>query len=245
METTKSQTEAFQFKQFSVKQDQCTMKVGTDGVLLGAWAPVEGVEKALDIGTGTGLVALMLAQRMSAGNITAVELDAAAAKQAEDNFSASPWADKLNVVPEAIQDFAKQSAAVFDLIVCNPPFFSGGTFSANQDRNNVRHTIKLPHGDLLAAARKLLKPSGKFCLILPFIEGLRFQELARNYKLHCTAITEVYPKKDKPIERFLMQLEHEDKALVKNGLVIQKEKRNDWTDEYIDLTGDFYLKMKK
>ena len=243
METTKTKSNTFKFKQFEVQQDKCTMKVGTDGVLLGAWAPIDEVNSVLDIGTGTGLISMMLAQRTEKGKIVAIEVDESAANQAKANFANCNWKDKLEVVQQAIQDFAKETEMQFDLIVCNPPFFSGGTFSANQDRNNVRHTIKLPHGDLLQAARSLLKSDGKFCVILPFIEGLRFQELARNYNLYCTAITEVHPKQDKPVERMLMQFEHAEKAVKQDKLIIQKEKRNDWTEEYMALTGDFYLKM--
>lgn len=243
METIKPKKGIFQFKQFSVQQDKCTMKVGTDGVLLGAWASVDQVKNALDIGTGTGLISLMLAQRMAEGHITAIEIDEKSAEQARQNSVASPWKTKINVVNESIQDYSANTKDHFDLIVCNPPFFSGGTFSSNQDRNNVRHTVKLPNGDLLAAARNLLQPHGKFCVILPFIEGLRFKELACNYNLYCTAMTEVYPKAGKPIERLLMQFEHQEKAFEPETLIIQKEQRNDWTAEYIQLTGAFYLNM--
>lgn len=233
----------FRFKQFTIEQDQCLMKVGTDGVLLGAWADVSGCKKVLDIGTGTGLIAIMLAQRNLSADIHAVEIDATAATQAQQNANASPWSKRLEIFTDAIQDFQRFTHNQYDLIVSNPPFFSGGTFSDNQNRNNVRHTIKLSHGDLLIAVRSLLAENGKFCVVLPFIEGLRFEEMAKQYGLHCTKKTEVHPKADKAVERLLIQFEPTIQATETNQLVIQKEARNDWTDDYIALTKDFYLKM--
>ena len=191
----------FKFKNFVIHQDQCTMKVGTDGVLLGAWVDVSHANEILDIGTGTGLIALMCAQRAKNSMVSAIEIEQAACEQASYNFNASPYANRLFSIQESIQNYSKLSRKTFDLIVSNPPFFSGGTFSSNQDRNSVRHTIKLPHGDLLSATRKLLSRSGKFCVILPYIEGLRFKELAHNYQLFCTKMTEVFPKAHKKTEQ--------------------------------------------
>ncbi len=233
----------FYFKQFTVQQDRCAMKIGTDGVLLGAWAEVTGARQVLDIGTGSGVIALMLAQRAEKALIHAVEVDEDAYGQACENVQAAPWAGRMSVFHAAIQDYVQTSGQQYDLIVSNPPFFSGGTFSASQDRNSVRHTVKLPHGDLLQAVRKLLSPEGSFCVILPLIEGLRFAELAQDYHLFCTKITEVRPKADKPVERLLMQFQRNSRPLLKDSLVVQHEERNDWTEEYIKLTGAFYLKM--
>lgn len=237
------QSQPFQFKQFTINQDCCSMKIGTDGVLLGAWANTENSSKVLDIGTGTGVIAIMLAQRTDGAQIVAVEIDEEACKQAQVNMEASPWKERLSAVNLPIQDFVRQSSDKFDLIVSNPPFFSGGTFSENQDRNNVRHTVKLPNGDLLNAARNLLSKGGKFCVILPYIEGLRFKESAQRYNLYCTKMTEVKSKEGKPIERLLLQFEHEQKPLVNDSLTIQHEARHDYTKEYIELTGSFYLNM--
>ncbi|MCR9289081.1 MAG: tRNA1(Val) (adenine(37)-N6)-methyltransferase [Bacteroidetes bacterium] len=233
----------FQFKQFSVSQDRCPMKVGTDGVLLGAWADGDDTNKILDIGTGTGLIALMMAQRSKKAKIHAVEIDQNAFEQAKENAQNVPWSERIEIFHDSIQDFAKTSFDTYDLIVSNPPFFSGGTFSGNQDRLSVRHTIKLPHGDLLAVARKLLAKDGKFCLILPFMEGLRFQEMAKQYNLFCTKTLAVKPLENKPVERLLLQFEKTEKDLIQENLIIQTEGRNNWTEAYIELTGDFYLKM--
>lgn len=233
----------FYFKQFVIHQDRCTMKVGTDGVLLGAWADVTDVRKALDIGAGTGVIAIMLGQRTESAEIHAVEIDEDSFTQAKGNMADAPWSDRLRVMHVSIQEYMRSTHDRYDLIVSNPPFFSGGTFSNNQDRNSVRHTVKMPHGDLLTAVRNLLAEQGRFCVILPFLEGLRFEELARTYKLYCTRKMEVKPKEEKPVERLLLQFERREKEQVREMLVIQKEKRNDWTEEYIALTGDFYLKM--
>ncbi|MCO6478596.1 MAG: methyltransferase [Phaeodactylibacter sp.] len=233
----------FYFKQFTIHQDRCRMKVGTDGVLLGAWADISGVSNILDIGAGSGLVAIMLAQRTEQAIIHAVEIDSASAKQAAENMRASPWKSRLKVFHTAVQDYVPFAISRYGLIVSNPPFFSGGTFSQNQDRNSVRHTIKLPHGDLLAAVRSLLAPEGRFCVILPFLEGLRFQELAQSYNLHCTRMAEVYPRQGSKLERLLMQFEKQPKAMRKSILTIHKGEIDEWTDEYVQLTGAFYLKM--
>ncbi len=242
MENT-TEIKPFYFKQFAIFQDRCSMKIGTDGVLLGAWADVSNAKTALDIGTGSGVIAIMIAQRTSSATIHAVEIDTEACTQAQENMLNAPWAARLTAFNTSIQDFASTHHHAYDLIISNPPFFTGGTFSNNQNRNSVRHTIKLPHGDLLSAVRTLLSEEGKFCVILPFIEGLRFQELAQSYNLYCTKITEVRPKADKPIERLLLQFERQEHPILKNELIIQYDGINEWTEAYVALTGDFYLYM--
>ncbi|MFK8007051.1 MAG: tRNA1(Val) (adenine(37)-N6)-methyltransferase [Saprospiraceae bacterium] len=233
----------FRFKQFKVEQNGCTMKVGTDGVLLGAWSDVQEKKEILDIGTGTGVIAIMLAQRKLDANVDAVEIDSTACQTARENMLDSPFSNRLNCIEESIQDFAKTTRKEYDLIVCNPPFFTGGTLSAQTSRNEVRHTIKLPNGDLLNSVQRLLKKGGKFCVVLPFIEGLRFKEIAHSYNLHCTKVTQVKSKKEKPIERLLLQFEKTNQPEITDELIIQFEKRNDFTPEYIALTKEFYLKM--
>ncbi len=231
----------FRFKQFSVAQDQCPMKVGTDGVLLAAWADVAGAGRVLDIGTGSGVMALILAQRAERAEVHGVEIDPNAARQAAENMAASPWPERLNTFATSIQDFAKESRQQYDLIVSNPPFFSGGTFSDNNDRMAVRHTIKLPHGDLLSAVRKLLAPNGRFAVILPHLEGLRFRELANSYHLFCTRLTEVRTRPGKPVERLLLQFECQVNPLQKDSLCIHSGNGPGHSEEYTLLTRDFYL----
>lgn len=219
------------------------MKVGTDGVLLGAWADVTGVKHVLDVGTGTGVIAIMLGQRTESAMITGIDIDEQACEQAENNAQRAPWAKRLRIICQPVQDFARTHQGEFDLILSNPPFFTGGTFSDRADRNQVRHTIKLPHGDLLSAVRTMLDKSGRFGIILPLIEGLRFQELANTYSLYCTRMTEVRPKADKPVARLLMEFERQEKEVMRDTLVIQQQERNNWTEAYKALTRDFYLNM--
>lgn len=220
------------------------MKVGTDGVLLGAWSDTTAVGSILDVGTGTGLIAIMLAQRAPEAVIHAVEIDEIACGQAVENMQNSPWATRLTCFNTAIQDFAKQHGHEYDLIVSNPPFFSGGTFSSSQDKTSVRHTVKLPHGDLLSAVRSLLSQNGRFCAILPQMEGLRFREMAGNYGIYCSKMVEVLPKVGKPVERLLLQFERSIKPIEKSQLVISEgDGPNEWTPDYRALTGEYYLKI--
>ena len=237
-----SGSQTFRFQQFSLDQDKCAMKVGTDGILLGAWAEVTGAKAILDVGTGTGLIALMLAQRTELAAIHAVEIDKAACAQAAANMEKAPWAGRLKAIHSSIQDFAKRSSQSYDLIVSNPPFFTGGTFSSSQDKTSVRHTVKLPHGDLLSSVRSLLAKDGKFCAVLPNIEGLRFIELAKTYGFYCTKMTKVKPLAEKPVERLLLQFERTEKEMAKDELVIQKGAgANNWSAAFVALTGTFYL----
>ncbi len=236
-------TEPFRFKQFRIEQDRCPMKINTDGVLLGAWADVTDCHTALDIGTGTGVIAIMLAQRSPALHIHAVEIDVDAAEQARENMQNCPWAERLEVFHCSIQQYSRETEQRYDLIVSNPPFFTGGTFSSNENRARVRHTVKLPHGDLLAAVRTLLQPQGRFCVVLPYLEGLRFRELAASYHLYCTRLVEVRPKAEKPLSRLLMQFERQPRPLQSEELVIQGEGPQQWTEAYVQLTGAFYLYM--
>jgi tRNA1Val (adenine37-N6)-methyltransferase len=235
--------EPSRFKQFTIAQDRCPMKVGTDGILLGAWAGTRGVKRILDIGTGTGLIAIMLAQRTSTeAIIDGVEIDALSCQQAQENMAASPWAERLNAVESSVQDYARSTATDYDLIVSNPPFFSGGTISQTQDKTSVRHTVKLPHGDLLSATRNLLARQGRLAVVLPYIEGLRFQELAATYGFHVASVTEVRAKASKPVERLLMEFKFTPGETTKEELVIMKEDGG-WTAEFINLTKTYYLHM--
>ncbi len=232
----------FQFKQFLVEHDRSAMKVGVDGVLLGAWCHVPDEGLILDIGTGSGVIALIIAQRSESGSIVAVEIDSDSAEEASINFSKSPWTDRLTCVPATIQDFSSESKrAQYDLIVSNPPFFTGGTLSDNMSRNDVRHTQKLSHNDLLRAVKKLLKSGGRFDVILPFIEGLRFIEIAEEYDLYLLHKTEVKPTAESGVKRLLLSFSDKPGEKLETELIIQKKERNDWTEEYWDLVKDFYL----
>lgn len=238
-----TESKPFTFKQFKIHQDKCAMKVGTDGVLLGAWADTEGANSILDIGTGTGVIAIMLAQKTESKDVLvhAVEIDDAAVEQARDNMANAPFASRLSVFHDSIQEFAKTHTIKYDLVVSNPPFFTGGTLSSNGDKTNVRHTVKLPHGDLLNATRELLEKNGRFCVILPLIEGLRFIEIARSYGFYLTRRSDVRPKQDKGIERLLLQFELSNRTFSHDELIIQNSRdERDYTEGYRELTKDFY-----
>ncbi len=233
----------FQFKEFCLRQEKSIMKIGTDGVLLGAWTRTPKEGRILDIGTGTGLIALMLAQRFEAASIFAVEVDDASYEECAENMKNSPWSARLFPIHSSIQDYASSPTLPFDLIVSNPPFFSGGTLSDSNSRNSVRHTTKLPSGELLSAVRTLLAADGIFSVILPYIEGLRFMELAETYQLCCNRITEVRSLENKPIERLLLEFSKKQRPQKKDQLIIQRPGRHNYTEEYVSLTKNFYLFM--
>jgi tRNA1Val (adenine37-N6)-methyltransferase len=237
---TKSSNSTFTFKKFTIKQNHGTMKVNTDGVLLGAWADVENATSILDIGTGTGVIALMLAQRNPTAQIIGVEIDEAASEEAKENVNESIFRDTVKIVHTSIQDFTVNANQAFDVIVSNPPFFTGGTFSANENKAQVRHTIKLPHGDLLHSVNALLTHSGSFCVILPYIEGLRFIELAERSQLYANKITEVRHRKDKSIERLLIKFNKIKTETIKEDLFIMNEDASTYSDKYVQLTKEFY-----
>lgn len=231
---------SFKFKQFEIIQEHCTMKVNTDGVLLGAWTESKGCKAILDIGTGTGVIALMMAQKTPEASITGIEIDPISSEEAQSNVDRSKFHSQVTIVNQSIQDFARQANITFDLIISNPPFFTGGTFSANENKANVRHTIKLPHGDLLQAVNHLLSLDGRFSLILPYIEGLRFVELAERSNLHVSRMTEVRHHKGKNVERLLIQLQKSKSQLRKNELFIMEDDLQNYSAEFISLTRDFY-----
>lgn len=218
------------------------MKVGTDGVLLGAWVEADQARRILDVGTGTGVIAIMLAQRNAMAQVHGLDIDEEACRQAAENMARSPWRHRLKAIHQSVQDYAQQSELTYDLVVSNPPFFTGGVLSESVHRSQVRHTVKLPHGDLLRAVRQLLAPQGIFAVVLPLLEGLRFIELARDYRLYCERMTEVRTKPGKPVSRLLLQfVPFIPDAARKDELVLQQENDNARTPEYQALTEAFYL----
>lgn len=233
----------FHFKQFIIEHNESTFKVGTDGVLVGAWVNIAEAKTALDIGTGTGLIALMLAQRNEQVKIDAIEIEVVAARQARANVAKSPWAKRVKVHHLNILDFVQKNNQQYDCIICNPPYFNAGTISPKNSKQQSRHTLSYSHLELIEVVVKLLETQGKFSLILPTEEGQVFIEKAKEAKLYLNRLTQVYPKKEKPVERLLMEFGKEEKDLVEEQLIIQYEKRNDYTPDYIALTKDFYLRM--
>ena len=182
----------FQFKQFAVKQDQCAMKIGTDGVLLGAWTPIDNNPKSvLDIGTGTGIIALMLAQRSDAEQIDALEIDENAYEQAVDNFENAPWGDKMFCYHAGLDEFVEEPEDEYDLIVSNPPFHSEDYRSENEQRDLARFQEAMPFEDLIDAAALLLSENGIFSVIIPYKEEERFIDMCAEVELFPIKVTRV------------------------------------------------------
>ena len=234
----------FQFKQFAVNQDQCAMKIGTDGVLLGAWAPINTRPNSiLDIGTGTGIIALMLAQRCDAQQIDALEIDENAYEQAVDNFESSPWSDRLFCFHAGLDEFVEEPEDEYDLIVSNPPFYVEDYRSDNAQRDLARFQEAMPFEDLVEAAALLLSENGVFAVIIPFKEEEIFLALAKEYELFPIKITRVKGTHETQIVRSLLAFRRYELAVLTADELVIEINRHEYTDDYIALTKDFYLKM--
>lgn len=232
---------SFAFKQFIIKQDLCAMKVGTDAVLLGAWIIPNGSVNILDIGTGTGIIALMLAQKSNA-HIDAIDIDDNSVVQAKQNVSESKFADKITVGHSSFQDFAKTTIKKFNLIVTNPPYFEQSLKSSDEKRSHARHADVLPFEDLLDGVIKLLDPKGKFCLILPKLEAEKFRLLAEKRGLILSKLLRVKSRADKEIDkRHIMQFEFKPSGFSEATIAIELNERHQYTDEYKNLTKDYYM----
>jgi tRNA1Val (adenine37-N6)-methyltransferase len=220
------------------------MKVGTDGVLLGAWTPIENNPfSILDIGTGTGIIAMMLAQRSNAEQIDALEIDEEAYEQAVDNFENSPWSDRLFCYHAGLDEFIDEPEDEYDLIVSNPPFYSENFKTENSQRDLARFQDALPFEDLIEAADLLLSENGIFSVIIPYKEEERFIDLCAAVELFPIKITRVKGTHNTQIIRSLLAFKRfELPVLDANELVIEIN-RHEYTDEYIELVKDFYLKM--
>jgi tRNA1Val (adenine37-N6)-methyltransferase len=233
-------SQEFVFKQFKILQDKCAMKVGTDAVLLGSWVNSTDSKKILDIGTGTGIIALMLAQKSSA-TIDAIDIDASACMQALQNANNCKWNDRIHIHHISLQQFAGSTHHKYDLIVSNPPYFVDSSKALEESRTNARHTDQLPFDDLLNGVLRLLSTDGKFYVILPTKESLVFRDMAEKQHLFLTKLTRVITRTDKPEKRLLMKFEFTQNELKEDSIIIEKESRHCYTDEYTELTKDYYL----
>ena len=229
----------FCFKQFAVEQDDVAMKVGTDGVLLGAWADCAGAERILDIGTGTGVIALMMAQRNAEADIHAVEIDETATRRARSNFDMSPWAERLTVENSAVQEFNPNEK--FDLVISNPPYFVDSLLPPDAKRSTARHTHDLSFEELDKAVCRLLGESGRFALILPTAE---FDKYLAITNLHLVRRCDVHPTTGAAVKRVMAEFaKFKTLNFAFENITIEQAKRGDYTAEYRDLTKDFYLKF--
>lgn len=228
----------FHFKRFSIRHDRATMKVGTDSVLLGSWADVAGVKNILDIGTGSGIIALMLAQRTSpATSIHGVEIDAQNVEQARENVRLSPWPEKVKLFHTAIQDFNARNR--YDLIVSNPPYFNNSLQPPDERRTQARHTTQLTHEELLQCVATLLDESGKFSVVLPHQSEQEFIRLALDHHLFCTRQWSFRTRPGKQIERWLLTFSRLQ-GMPEYGEILLYGEGNTWSEGYRALTRDFY-----
>ena len=233
----------FQFKQFRIIQERSAMKVGMDGVLLGAWVDTSAAEKILDIGTGTGLIALMMAQKNNVAQIDAIEVDPEAFQEACLNIQQSAWSDRINAELCSFQEFAERTNSKYDLIVSNPPFFTNGAKAPVENRAQARHSDSLPLDVLISGATDLLRENGKIALVLPVESLQEITQLADLNKLYISRLCRIKPNPIKPDFRILIELTNSDCTIQELELMIEFEKHHDYTPEYKALTKDFYLKF--
>jgi tRNA1Val (adenine37-N6)-methyltransferase len=231
----------FEFKKFRIKQDKCAMRVSTDAVLLGAWVQTGKSRSILDIGTGSGVIALMMAQKSEA-QITALDIDRESADQARDNVAQSEYANRIDVLHCTFQDYVKQGSSKFDLVVTNPPYFIDSLKTPTESRTLARHTDALSFDDLIAGVKKILQEKGKFCLILPTNEAISFRVKAESHGLYMSKLLRVRTTKEKNTEkRHLMQFEFKESEFSESTLVIEADSHRNYTPEYRELTRDFYI----
>jgi tRNA1Val (adenine37-N6)-methyltransferase len=230
----------FNFKQFTIRQEKSAFKVGTDGVLIGAIADISKAETILDIGSGTGLISLMLAQRSEA-LITGIEPDSESCSQSMENVGHSPWHNRIKIVNTDLQNFFP-GTGIFDLIVSNPPYFTDSLKNPDPRKSAARHNDSLSTDELLKGVVRLMKDSGRFLVIMPYVEGNIFIAEANKYGLFCNGIVKIRPLPGAEIRRLILTFEKIKKNPVEKFLTIEHG-RHEYTEDYINLTKEFYLKF--
>lgn len=230
--------ETFSFRLFTLRQDRCAMKVGTDSVLLGAWASIIEAKHILDIGTGTGILALFMAQRCPSAQITALEIDPQATSQARENIESSPWGDRIITICEDFCQFT--SPPLFDQIISNPPYFKDSLPSPDHARNCARHTSTLSYNELIEKAASLLSPDGILSLVLPYEYAAEVRSIAFNYGLYTFRLAEIQPLPNGTVKRMMMEFSFHLQLCHTQRLILQTE-NGEYTPEIRHLTQDFYL----
>jgi tRNA1Val (adenine37-N6)-methyltransferase len=230
----------FRFKQFTINQGQSVFKVGTDGVLLGASADLKGGKRILDVGTGTGLIAIMAAQRSNA-SIVAIEPELSSFHQACENVLNCKWKERIEVLNLGLNEFSAAFSEKFDLIISNPPFFRDSLKNPDPDKSASRHNDSLTSNDILQSAVKLLNSGGNLQLILPYTEGTLFITEASQFGLFCTRIIKIKPYPSGEIIRLIMKFERIKKPVTESFITIETGTRHHYTEYYKDITKDFYL----
>ncbi len=232
----------FKFKQFTIEQDKCAMKVGTDGVLLGAWVDIENADNILDVGTGTGLIALMLAQRSQA-MIDAIDIDKDAYEQAKDNSTNSPFGERIQVYHQSFAYFKASTTKQYDLIVSNPPYFVDSLKSPEIKRTLARHNDSLLLDDLIRIGKTLLTPKGRIALILPFEQEKELKQVIQSNSLYIIRHTNIVPVVNGKPKRILVEIAASSNPVYMADTLSIEIERHVYTTEYQQLTKDFYLKM--
>lgn len=233
----------FKFKKFTVNQDRCAMKIGTDGVLLGTWTSVkQNPYNVLDIGAGTGILCLIMAQRSNAQQIEAIEIEDNAFEQCSENFENSPWNERLFCYHASLLEFVEEVEDTFDLIICNPPFYSEDYKTEDKTRDLARFNDAMPFRHIIYAVAHLLAQDGIFSTVIPKKEESSFIELASSIGLYPRRILHVKGHPEAEIKRSLIEFSYHETAVKTSELIIETSRHN-YTQDYIDLTKDFYLKM--
>ncbi len=234
----------FQFKQFIVHHLHSTMKVGTDAVLLATLSDLPTSGKILEVGTGTGVISLILAQRCPA-QITAIDIHQASVWEARANFKESPWSNRLQALMIPYQLYARQGNPIqYDLIISNPPFFENDLKSTDENRNLARHNDQLSYRDFLLASRNFISEKGKLSLILPVTEGKGFIEEARNFGFYLHKQIEIKPKPEKKANRLILSFGNQVMDKIQEESLTVRNSDNNYTEAYKMLTEDFYVSLK-
>ncbi|CDN30379.1 tRNA (adenine37-N(6))-methyltransferase TrmN6 [Mucinivorans hirudinis] len=234
----------FRFKQFEIEQRQSAMRVGTDGVLLGAWADVRGDEqRVLDVGCGTGLLALMVAQRNSKVVVDAIEIEPLAAQEAALNARRSRWNERIFVREISLQEYAATSEKRYCLIISNPPFFLNSSHNMQLTRTAARHAALLPYSDLVDGVISLLKPEGRFCAIFPYSEAGIFMAKAAREGLYCNKKLNITPIAGRSVKRIAAEFSFAKTELLEENLTIETTNPREYSREYRELTSPFYLRF--
>lgn len=228
----------FKFKQFTILQNHAAMKVGTDGVLLGAWADCSNTKTILDIGTGTGLIALMLAQRSNA-TIDAIDIDDNAIQDAELNISRCLWKNRIRLHKSRLQDYGVSSK--YDLIVSNPPYFNQSYKANTESRTNARHDDELSPKDLLRFSSIMLNQQGRICVIIPYDNIKAYESIAATFNLHINKLLWIKPTPTKAPKRVLVEYSFAKLPPSEASLIVEDKGRHKYSNDYKKLTKDFYL----
>lgn len=228
----------FRFKQFTIRQDRCALKVGTDGAVLGAWASLEGAKRILDIGTGTGLLALMAAQRNAQARIDAVEIDEAAAAQATENVAASPWSDRIRVHRMDVRRI--QVSEPYDRVICNPPYYAGEMSASDAMASIAKHGAELQLDEMVAAVGRLLSAEGRFAVILPANREHDIRRLVEGTGLFVVRRGALHYLEGRPSKRVLLEFARH-RAEVEDAPITVEHAPGRFTDQYRRLLADFML----